>query len=387
MRVAVAGGRLQGIEASYLALKAGWDVLLLDKDPAVPAAGLCHEFHQIDILQESSRLSNILKRVDFVIPAFEEHVALASLEKAARKADVPLAFDPDAFAVSSSKIRSNSLFKELGIPAASSPLFNRFPAIAKPSGQSGSSGIRKINTQEELHAFTSQTEDFPEEWVIEEWLDGPSYSIEILGCEGDYVPLQTTLIEVDTVYDCKRVTAPVDLVETHKNELRKIARKIADSLDLSGVMDVEVILHEDTLKVLEIDARLPSQTPTAVYHSTQINMLEHLFSIFSKKKLDPDLSVREDQFVIYEHIEVTPEKLEIAGEHIIAEAGPLELREKFFGADEALTDFDPDKSNWVATLIIHGENMEDVWNRHVKIIEDIKLTFGASEDRFDWGNK
>jgi len=309
------------------------------------------------------------------------------LEKAARKAEVPLAFDPEAFAITSSKIKSNILFRELGIPAPSPSPVNRLPVIAKPSDQSGSSGIRKICTQEELHTFTSQAEDFPEEWVIEEWLDGPSYSIEILGCEGDFVPLQTTLIEVDEVYDCKRVMAPVDLAETHKNELRKIARKIAGHLNLSGVMDVEVILHEDKLKVLEIDARLPSQTPTVVYHSTHINMLEFLYNIFSKKELDSGLSIKEDRAVIFEHIKVTPKTLEVSGEHIISEAGPLKLFENFFGADEALTDFDSDKANWVATLIFHGEKLEDVWNRHLKIIEDIKLTFGASKDTFDGENK
>jgi len=40
MIVAVVGGKLQGIEATYLAHKAGWDVLLIDTNPAVPASGL-----------------------------------------------------------------------------------------------------------------------------------------------------------------------------------------------------------------------------------------------------------------------------------------------------------------------------------------------------------
>jgi len=41
MRVAIIGGRLQGLEAVYLAKKAGWQTLLVDKEAAVPAAGLC----------------------------------------------------------------------------------------------------------------------------------------------------------------------------------------------------------------------------------------------------------------------------------------------------------------------------------------------------------
>ena len=47
--VAVAGGKLQGVEAAYLAHKAGWEVLLLDREDHVPASGLCDRFIQVDV--------------------------------------------------------------------------------------------------------------------------------------------------------------------------------------------------------------------------------------------------------------------------------------------------------------------------------------------------
>jgi len=37
MRVLVFGGRLQGIEAIYLCKKAGYENILVDKDPQAPA--------------------------------------------------------------------------------------------------------------------------------------------------------------------------------------------------------------------------------------------------------------------------------------------------------------------------------------------------------------
>ena len=40
--------------------------------------------------------------------------------------------------------------------------------------------------------------------------------------------------------------------------------RIAEGLGLNGLMDVEVMVRDGQPKVLEIDARLPSQTPTAV---------------------------------------------------------------------------------------------------------------------------
>jgi heterodisulfide reductase subunit A-like polyferredoxin len=37
MLVAVVGGNLQGVEATYLARKAGWEVILIDKNSNAPA--------------------------------------------------------------------------------------------------------------------------------------------------------------------------------------------------------------------------------------------------------------------------------------------------------------------------------------------------------------
>ncbi len=41
MLVAVVGGNLQGVEAAYLAHKAEWEDLGIDKKMVVPASGLC----------------------------------------------------------------------------------------------------------------------------------------------------------------------------------------------------------------------------------------------------------------------------------------------------------------------------------------------------------
>ena len=52
MRVAIVGGKLQGIEAVYLAHKAGWEVFLIDTNPGVPASGMCDFFIPMDIVEQ-----------------------------------------------------------------------------------------------------------------------------------------------------------------------------------------------------------------------------------------------------------------------------------------------------------------------------------------------
>jgi pyrrolysine biosynthesis protein PylC len=57
----------------------------------------------------------------------------------------------------------------------------------------------------------------------------------------------------------------------------------------------------------------------------------------------------------------------------------LSYRTDFFGADEALTDFDPDRTGWVATLIMTGEIPEKVTRKRSRVLERIRETFGLKE--------
>jgi pyrrolysine biosynthesis protein PylC len=60
--------------------------------------------------------------------------------------------------------------------------------------------------------------------------------------------------------------------------------------------------------------------------------------------------------VVYEHIHVSGDILKISGEGIMTGGGPLNLQNNFFGADEAITNFQPGKDQWAATLIFSGTN-------------------------------
>ncbi len=377
MLAAIVGGKLQGVELTYLAHKAGWEVIVIDRKPAVPASGLADEFVQIDVTQ-SRLVEPILKKLDLVIPAVENPLALSALEGSCRAVGVPLAFDASAYAVSSSKLESDRLFAQINIPAPVSWPDCGFPLIAKPSGGSGSKGVQIFYDRRQLEERFSSSLP-PEGWVLQEYVEGPSYSLEIVGFPDHYLPLQVTDLEMDAGYDCKRVLAPTQLSSQQVGQFEEISIKIAESIQLKGLMDVEVILHDGILKVLEIDARFPSQTPTAVYHSTGVNMIELLPPVarnpFEKSphggrgSLDfPKLLVG----VIYEHIKVTSGVLEVCGEHIMAEAGPLHLEPGFFDAHEAITNYVPGRTDWVATLIIKGSNREQAWRNRNRIINDIK---------------
>jgi len=376
MKVAVVGGKLQGVEAVYLAQQAGWQVLLIDRDPHVPARGLAHSFIQLDVTKDTTELSDIFKDMDLIIPTLENDNALKSLKDLAKRVQYPLAFDEAAYAVTSSKQKSNSLFNKLGLPVPQTWPDCGFPVIMKPSGLSGSQGILKINSREEMVSIRSEGDIDSGNWVIQEFLDGPSYSLEVFGLNGNFRSLQPTIIEVDKIFDCKRVIAPADLSEVLKNRFDEIAVTVAEDINLKGIMDIEVILHKNELKVLEIDARLPSQTPSVVLKSAGINILELLYDIFNKGSIPVIPPIVNEKPVIYEHIRVSPDALEVSGEHIISKARPLHYQTDFFGADEALTDFDRDHQDWIATLILSGKTKEEVAQKHRHVLETIRATLG-----------
>lgn len=374
IKIAVIGGKLQGIEAAYLAHQANWDVFLIDCNRAVPAKNLSDQFFRLDVLSETDKLVSILKSVDFIVPALENENALEHLEKIAKQENIPIACDLSAYQLTASKIESDRLFQENDIPA---PLYwpgCNFPLIAKPSNQSGSKGVKKINDFEELNLFLQATSGKKNNYIIQQFLEGEQYSLEVIGKKGDYNAFEVTDLEVDAFYDCKRVTAPTKLSAEQIQAFRDLSLKIADLISLSGIMDVEAIEHEGTLKVLEIDARLPSQTPTVVYKSTGINFLKLLYELYTKGKIDTVLPSFK-KGVVYEHIFVTPKGVETLGEHIVAQAGYLSYFQDFFGADEALSDFLPGKDSWTATLIITADTRFKAWEKRCQVISNITDIF------------
>ncbi len=369
MLIGIVGGKLQGVEAAYLARKAGWEVRVVDKKPRVPASDLGDTFAQLDVTVEKD-LDGILGDVDLIIPTLEDDDALRSLARWSRGSGVPLAFDPEAYAISSSKLKSARIFKEIGLPIPVAWPQCGFPVLAKPSQGSGSKGVRSFQDLASLkNRFSAEFP--PSDWVLEEFLDGSQHSLEVIGRPGSYRVLQVTDLYVDQAFDCERVIAPSILPSNLIADFEELSLKIAETLNLHGIMDVEVIFSGGEFRVLEIDARLPSQTPTAVYWSTNQNMVGLLGDLYATSKVDyPPVGTRLHG-AVYEHIHVSGDGLKISGERIMTEGGPLHLLEDFFGADEAITNFEPDKDPWVATLIFCGANRQEACEKRNRSIAEI----------------
>jgi pyrrolysine biosynthesis protein PylC len=78
---------------------------------------------------------------------------------------------------------------------------------------------------------------------------------------------------------------------------------------------------------------------------------------------------------VYEHIRVSSNSLEVAGEHIMSGADALCLCHDFFGADEAITNYTPGRAEWVATLIFADATRETALEKRHRMISDLQNRF------------
>lgn len=340
MKVAIIGGKLQGTEACYLANAAGIKSILIDKNPFAPASGLCDRFINGDVIKRDSAVIDAMREADFVLPANENDELLEAILSICDEYNLKLAFDPAAYAITKSKIKSDEIFHKNDIPSPRYFPAGKPPYIFKPEGESGSAGVRKLESADACFSMIEECGNSGK-YIIQEYMEGPSYSIEVIGVPGNYRTYTVTEIHVDEGYDCCMVTAPVNISDEKKKSFSKIAKKIAGLVNLHGIMDVEVIDDGKELKVLEIDARLPSQTPITVLKSSGVNMLSEIadITLFGEFRSENTADTKEENFAVYEHLRRENGQVIQEGEHSMSDANPLTLRNDFLGSREVISDY------------------------------------------------
>jgi pyrrolysine biosynthesis protein PylC len=107
-------------------------------------------------------------------------------------------------------------------------------------------------------------------------------------------------------------------------------------------------------------------------------MLELLAALFlpGTEKSPPDSAAPKG--AVYEHVRVSSNSLEVAGEHIMSGTDALCLRHDFFGADEAITNYAPGRAEWVATLIFADATRETALEKRHSMISDLQNRFNLT---------
>ena len=367
MRLAVVGGALQGMEAVYLASKAGIETTVLDRKGTAPALSICDDPVVLDPTKDPEGARRIFEDCDAVIPACEELDLLHCLDGMLKGTDVPLLFDMHSYEISCSKNRSNEIMESVGVPLPGKWPECGFPVIVKPSSQSGSIGVSVAFNQDDVDRGLETVRSLNDEPVIQEFVHGKSVSIAVIGDGRTARSYVTTEVVLDTNYDCKMVRCNPDIMSKEDDDLfAKIGKDVAENMGLSALMDVEAILTPKGLRVLEIDARIPSQTPAAIQAATGVNLLEELMFTALGKETG---RVRAEGSSVYRHVVMKDGVLRACGEKEFGHVREPRMVSGLFGADDVITDYEPGKSEWRATLITHGPTEEGGERRCASSIE------------------
>ena len=235
--------------------------------------------------------------------------------------------------------------------------------------------MRYLKEREELETFLAE---HVEGYIIQEFAEGPSYSMEIIGRPGNYRTYEVTEIFVDEGYDCNLAAAYRTLPPEKAGQMKKIITQIAEAISLKGIMDLEVIDDRGVLKVLEIDARLPSQTSIAVYHATGMNYIRELYDLFCCGGFQSQ-QIDLGRCCSFCHYLAEEGRLTAPGEHVMAEGGLLDYKEGITDAAVVLTDYERGSSIWRCTFISEADTADALKEKEQRARMDLERFLACSE--------
>ena len=168
-----------------------------------------------------------------------------------------------------------------------------FPVIVKPRDNSGSRGVKLCRTKEELEQSMTEALEYSklDSVLVEEFIDGPEYSIEGLHYDGKSEVIQFT--EKKTTEFPYNVELghiqPANISEENKHKIREIVAKIGKTLKFENCPShTELKINERGIFVIETSPRLGGDyiTSTLTPLSTGINMEDQLLHIALGENVD-----------------------------------------------------------------------------------------------------
>lgn len=202
---------------------------------------------------------------------------------------------------STDKYQMKQRFMEGGVPCAKGRLVKSveetadmvYPVIVKPRDNSGSRGVKLCRSKEELAASMSEAFEVSklDTILVEEFIEGPEYSIEGLHYDGSTEVIQFT--EKKTTEFPYNVelghNQPAKLTDEQKNAIREIVYRIGKTLKFENCPShTELKINERGIFVIETSPRLGGDyiTSTLVPLSTGINMEDQLLHIALGENVD-----------------------------------------------------------------------------------------------------
>ena len=221
------------------------------------------------LLDQASRLAKaagyeiVTEGADYILPATEDAAALNALT------GDNILFDAAAWAICSSRLKTDALLREKGIPAPEYFPGGSEPYIVKPDHGSFGLGIWVTDDYCEVGGAVNAG------FVTQEELAGDVWSVAVTGAPGAY----TAHAPARLTFDGRRQRTAAELADApDADALRETALAAAEAVGVHGVLEVEAIDHHGVWKVIDLNARFPMLTSDALLERG-VNLLEELVKI------------------------------------------------------------------------------------------------------------
>lgn len=171
-----------------------------------------------------------------------------------------------------------------------------YPVIVKPRDNSGSRGVKLCRTKEELEQSMAEALEYSklDSVLIEEFIEGPEYSIEGLHYDAKSEVIQFT--EKKTTEFPYNVELghiqPANISDENKQKIREIVGKIGKTLKFENCPShTELKINERGIFVIETSPRLGGDyiTSTLTPLSTCVNMEDQLLHIALGENVDTQI--------------------------------------------------------------------------------------------------
>jgi len=193
------------------------------------------------------------------------------------------------------KVRSKQVFKACNLPTAPFEVvhkadFDTLPLtkiiadlggsiMVKPANEGSSIGMAQAQTVEQLNNALIEAFGFDEQVLLEAWIDGPEYTVSILGEEAlpaihmetprEFYDYEAKYQSTSTQYHC-----PSGLSEQDEIDIKLLALKAFKSTGAEGWGRVDIMRnHDHEWQLLEVNT-VPGMTETSlVPKSAKVNGL------------------------------------------------------------------------------------------------------------------
>ena len=237
--------------------------------------------------------------IDAIVTAATDK-PLVMMARIAEKYGFPF-FSVDTARWSTDKFQMKQRFLEGGVPCAKGRLVKSvdetsdmdYPVIVKPRDNSGSRGVKLCRTPKELEESMTEALEYSklDTVLVEEFIEGPEYSIEGLHYDGkdeviQFTEKKTTEFPYNVELGHKQ---PALLSDEQKDAIREIISKIGKALMFENCPShTELKINDRGIFVIETSPRLGGDyiTSTLVPLSTGINMEDQLLNIALGEKVD-----------------------------------------------------------------------------------------------------